>query len=61
MPQNYYGSGRFIKFIIHMMAIHVLKKVLEKYENAYLCMVGPKKDKTIHDCKRACKRIRNYR
>ena len=34
-----------------MMAIHVLKKVLEKYENAYLCMVGPKKDETMNDCK----------
>ena len=35
-----------------LMAIRVLKNVLEKYENAQLCMVGPEKDKTIHDCKK---------
>ena len=41
----------FHKIYNPMMAIHVLKKVLEKYENAYLCMVGPKKDETMSDCK----------
>ena len=39
------------------MAIRVLKNVLEKYENAQLCMVGPEKDKTIHDCKKLVNKL----
>ena len=41
----------FHKIYNPVMAIHVLKNVLEKYENAQLCMVGPEKDNTINDCK----------
>jgi len=33
------------------MAIHVLQKVVAKYPEAELCMVGPDKDGSMQDCK----------
>ena len=42
----------FHKIYNPMMAIRVLRKVLEKYENAELCMVGPEKDNTMKECKK---------
>ena len=51
-PKLLWVRSSFHEIYNPLMAIRVLKNVLEKYENAQLCMVGPEKDKTIHDCKK---------
>jgi len=47
----------FHKIYNPMMAIRVLSKVLEKYPNAELCMVGPDKDGSLEDVKKLAEEL----